>query len=68
MAKSTRQFSWGELYALGVVRMPPVGMTKEDIETMMTWRQEFGKEKFDKFVDLVVNTQKMLNDINKGEQ
>jgi|SanBayMetagenome_1026888.scaffolds.fasta_scaffold231058_1 hypothetical protein len=68
MAKSTRQFSWGELYALGVVRMPPVGMTKEDIETMMTWRQEFGKEKFDKFVDLVVNTQKMLNDINKGEK
>jgi hypothetical protein len=35
---------------------------------MMTWRQEFGKEKFDKFVDLVVNTQKMLNDINKGEK
>jgi hypothetical protein len=68
MAKSKRQFSWGELYALGVVRMPPVGMTKEDIETMMTWRQEFGKEKFDKFVDLVVNTQKMLSDINKGEK
>jgi hypothetical protein len=38
------------------------------METMMAWRQEFGKEKFDKFVDLVSHTQKMLIAINKGEK
>jgi hypothetical protein len=63
MAENKRYFRWGELYALGECKL-----TKEDIETMMAWRQEFGKEKFDKFVALVTHTQKMLIAINKGEQ
>jgi len=63
MAESKRYFSWSELHALGICKL-----TKEDMKTMMAWRQEFGKEKFDKFVDLVSHTQKMLIAINKGEK
>jgi len=63
MAESKRYFNWSELHALGICKL-----TKEDMETMMAWRQEFGKEKFDKFVDLVSHTQKMLTAINKGEK
>lgn len=62
-----KQFSWAEFYSLGNMRLHPAKITDEDAKRIMSWHDSLGKNKFNKIVNLLVETQTKIRNITIGE-